>query len=40
MAINVQDAPIETLEVAPILTVTPAAATMISSLLEQRGIPD
>ena len=39
MAINVQDAPIETLESAPVLTVTTAAATMIGTLLEQRGIP-
>ncbi len=41
MAINVQDAPIEigTIEAAPVLTVTPAAAAMIRTLLEQRQIP-
>ncbi|MEP7293215.1 MAG: iron-sulfur cluster insertion protein ErpA [Chloroflexota bacterium] len=42
MAINVQDAPIEldeTTELASVLTVTPAAAEMIRSLLDQRQIP-
>jgi iron-sulfur cluster assembly protein len=41
MAINVQDAPIEVNvpELAPVLTVTPAAATMIQTLLDQRNIP-
>lgn len=41
MALNVQDAPleVETLEVAPVLSVTPSATVMIRSLLEQRQIP-
>jgi iron-sulfur cluster assembly accessory protein len=42
MAVNLQDAPVElmeTTEVATVLTVTPSAVTMISSLLEQRNIP-
>jgi len=39
MAINVQDAPFETTEVATVMTVTPAAVNMIHSLLEQRNIP-
>ena len=42
MAVNLQDAPVElmeTTEVATVLTVTPSAVQMISSLLEQRNIP-
>ncbi len=41
MAINVPDAPIEVdnTEVAEVLTVTPAAVSMIHTLLEQRNIP-
>lgn len=41
MAINVQDAPIETFETTevPVLSVTPAAVNIIRSLLEQRNIP-
>lgn len=41
MAINVQDAPIETFETTEVavLTVTPAAVQIIRSLLEQRNIP-
>jgi iron-sulfur cluster assembly accessory protein len=42
MAVNLQDAPVElmeTTEVATVLTVTPSAVQMISSLLEQRTIP-
>ena len=42
MAVNLQDAPVELVEVpevATVLTVTPAAVQMIHSLLEQRNIP-
>ena len=42
MAVNMQDAPVElmeTTEVATVLTVTPSAVQMISTLLEQRNIP-
>ncbi len=41
MAVNLQDAPVEVpeVEVAQVLTVTPAAVNVIQSLLEQRSIP-
>ena len=42
MAVNLQDAPVELVEVpevATVLTVTPSAVQMIRSLLEQRNIP-
>ena len=41
MAINVQDAPIETFETTEVavVSVTPAAVNIIRSLLEQRNIP-
>ncbi len=41
MAVNVQEMPVEVpqIEVAQVLTVTPAAVNVIQTLLEQRNIP-